>query len=464
MTKTLFFDTLIPSENLSGENILVYSVVALSRLNWTIEKITTEDIHARVISDLGNPENEVHIEFSANYGKIWISDENTLGKTWADKFINEFNSVRNGLSSNEYDQQFEYIRKLTGEPTEEQQVSLLTLLKPSKNYIVTPVLLYINVAIFILMVISGVDFLIPSSPDLVAWGANYKPMTLAGEWWRLITSCFLHIGIIHLLFNMYALLQIGYILESLLGRSRFLITYFITGIAGSITSAWWHDNAVSAGASGALFGMFGFYIALLTTNLIKNKSGALKSMLFMIGYNLIIGIQAGFDNAAHIGGLLAGAVIAYVFYFQLRYPSKFGTARFTGLVAIISIGLLSTAYFSIPNSIGEYQQKMKEYATLEEEALSVFNHASSDEQHIQDVRIKGINNWLKANVILEDIDEIDLSPELKERHERIKRYNQLRLQYYELYEKAYSKNDSSYNEELAVIDNEIRTIIESLNK
>ncbi len=170
------------------------------------------------------------------------------------------------------------------------------------------------------MVMSGVDIMFPDSASLIKWGANFTFLTLKGEWWRLISSCFLHIGIAHLFFNMYALMYIGLLLEPHLGKTRFITAYLITGIAASMTSLWWHDRALSAGASGAIFGMYGVFLAMLTTNIIKNSSrkALLTSIAFFVGYNLIGGMEYGIDNAAHIGGLISGIIIGYAYVTGLK--------------------------------------------------------------------------------------------------------------------------------------------------
>src|SRR5580700_8349567 len=93
----------------------------------------------------------------------------------------------------------------------------LALFVPRAGYIVTPILVDINLAVFVLMVVSGVDFLQPDTESLIKWGANIRALTLDGQWWRIITSFFVHIGIIHVVFNMYALLYIGVPLERQLG-------------------------------------------------------------------------------------------------------------------------------------------------------------------------------------------------------------------------------------------------------
>lgn len=181
--------------------------------------------------------------------------------------------------------------------------------------IVTPILLCVNIGIFLLMVMSGINIVHPSLNGLILWGANYKPLTLDGQWWRLVTNCFVHIGVIHLSFNMYALWCVGSVVEGYLGRPRFLSAYLLSGVCGSIVSLWWHDNVVSAGASGAIFGIYGVFIFMLLANMIKKEisKDLLGSSLAFVGYNLLYGMKAGIDNAAHIGGLIGGFIFGFVF-------------------------------------------------------------------------------------------------------------------------------------------------------
>jgi rhomboid protease GluP len=178
----------------------------------------------------------------------------------------------------------------------------------------------INIAVFTAMVVSGVSFMSPTGADLVRWGANYTALTRAGEPWRLLTACFLHFGIIHIAVNMMSLRYLGMQIEPLLGSWRFVVAYLATGLTGSLASLWWHDVAVSAGASGAIFGIEGVLLGLVMTNLFtdQTRGALLKSTLSVVGVNLLIGFGIGADNAAHIGGLLGGLVAAMAFYPGIR--------------------------------------------------------------------------------------------------------------------------------------------------
>jgi rhomboid protease GluP len=178
---------------------------------------------------------------------------------------------------------------------------------------VTPVLLALNVAIFGLMLAWGVHPMQPTIDDLIRWGANYGPKTTQGEWWRMFTCMFLHIGLLHLLFNMVALWNVGGFMEQLLGSTGFLVLYIVAGLLGSVASVAWNPFVVSAGASGAIFGVYGGLLAFLVRHRDMQQHAFLAALrtntLAFLGYNLVFGvIQQGIDMAAHLGGLAGGFV------------------------------------------------------------------------------------------------------------------------------------------------------------
>lgn len=182
---------------------------------------------------------------------------------------------------------------------------------PKDGQFITLILIYINISIFLLMLLMGYGFLSFNGYDLLQWGANFGPLTKNGQWWRLLTCTFLHGGIMHLFTNMYGLLFVGIFLEPLLGRKYFLIIYLINGILASLVSLFWHDATVSIGASGAIFGMYGLFISLMVFKIFTPEfsKAFLLSTLVFVGINLLMGLTDGIDNAAHIGGLLSGFLI-----------------------------------------------------------------------------------------------------------------------------------------------------------
>lgn len=176
-----------------------------------------------------------------------------------------------------------------------------------KKPIVTYGLILLNVFFFLCMYLLG-----NGSKDaltLLTFGANYGDLVRAGEYYRLITSAFLHIGVFHLLVNMYSLYVIGPQLESFLGKTRYLIVYLFSAFAGNLLSICFGTN-ISAGASGAIFGLlgsllyFGYHYRIYLGSVMKSQ------IIPIIILNLLFGLMlSGIDNAAHIGGLVGGALI-----------------------------------------------------------------------------------------------------------------------------------------------------------
>src|SRR6266516_99292 len=176
----------------------------------------------------------------------------------------------------------------------------------------TLTLVGLSVLVFGAMVVSGISAFNPDAQQVLRWGADFGPLTLHGEWWRIGTSMFLHFGLLHLAFNMWALLNLGLLAEALLGPRAFLALYLLSGVGGSLASVLAHPLAVGGGASGAIFGVAGGLIASL---LLKRRgSGSLHairrqlpSLAMFVLYNLIFGFgTSGIDNVAHVGGLALG--------------------------------------------------------------------------------------------------------------------------------------------------------------
>jgi rhomboid protease GluP len=174
-------------------------------------------------------------------------------------------------------------------------------------------------ATLLLLVVIGVVFLLETlrggstNPEvLIAMGANHPELIARGEWWRLVASMFLHIGILHLLLNGWALYQLGSLVELWLGSTRLLLTYFVTGIAGSLASVMFTQQ-LSAGASGAIFGLLGALISFLLRRrdmLTPGAKSLLGQLVLWAGINVVFGFSTpGIDNSAHLGGCAAGLVL-----------------------------------------------------------------------------------------------------------------------------------------------------------
>ena len=202
-----------------------------------------------------------------------------------------------------------------GEDSPIQRVEPAPWARPqSSSMMVTQAILGINVAVFAAMALAGVSPMEPTGQQLVDWGANFGPYTIGGQWWRLLTCVFVHIGIPHIALNMWCLWGLGRLAESVYDRWTFGAVYLITGLSASVASLVWRPVGVSAGASGAIFGIAGALIAafyLGEFSLPKTVvSGLLTSVLKFAGYNLVLGAFLGHtDNAAHVGGLVSGLIL-----------------------------------------------------------------------------------------------------------------------------------------------------------
>ena len=193
----------------------------------------------------------------------------------------------------------------------------------------------INCAVFLLMVLRGSSIWMPAPEQLMFWGAdNAGNVLLGGQWWRIVTAMFVHVGIVHLATNMWCLWNLGLLAEPLMDWYGLIAVYILTGAAGNLLSTmynWFfplHDGGVviypaGAGASGAVFGIAGALIVLLKSKRLPIPDYELKklrkSVIYFAGINLFIGISVGFgsgftgvriDNSAHVGGFLCGLLFA----------------------------------------------------------------------------------------------------------------------------------------------------------
>jgi membrane associated rhomboid family serine protease/Flp pilus assembly protein TadD len=209
---------------------------------------------------------------------------------------------------------------------------------------VTPTLIGANVLVFLISLALGASPIEPESRYLLELGANFGPWTLDGQWWRLLSSAFVHIGFLHLALNMWGLWLLGNIAERMFGNVTFLLLYVLSGIGGSLLSLLWHPEIISAGASGAIFGVAGGLVAFLYFgNILVPKAvirELLGSLIFIVGFNLFLGaLWAGIDNAGHIGGLSVGLVMGAA----LHRPLPFGKRARHRFLVVPAVLLLFVA-------------------------------------------------------------------------------------------------------------------------
>jgi len=241
--------------------------------------------------------------------------------------------------------------------------------------LVTYILLTINVIVYILMEVKG------GSTDprvLLQFGAKESFLITQGEYLRLLTPIFLHIGLIHLALNSMALYYIGQLTERIYGSVRFFLIYIIAGIIGNVASFLFAPNSIGAGASGAIFGLFGslLYFGYIYPPLFFRTMG--KDVLTVIAINLIFGLSVStVDNYAHIGGLIGGFFVAGFVRLPRLGKKKWGMSA---IATIFLMVIVTTTYWAVQNKEvqgsqalvikGEDSIKNGDY----QEALTIFSH------------------------------------------------------------------------------------------
>lgn len=209
---------------------------------------------------------------------------------------------------------------------------------------VTEVLVAVNFVIFIAMAVAMRRIDGFGLQELARWGANNGPLTVGGQWWRLLSAEFLHLNPLHLLINMWVFWNVGRLTERLFGRWTFLALYLATAVLASLSSIAWNPVLVSVGASGAIFGIFGAFLAFLLKRQTRVPRAVIRaywlSTLAFVLFSLISGaLQIGIDNAAHVGGLIAGFCLGWALARPLeagpRHPLKLRQTLSAGAVVLV---------------------------------------------------------------------------------------------------------------------------------
>jgi len=231
----------------------------------------------------------------------------------------------------------------------------------------THAILLVNLLMFAAMLTQGAGFWHTSTVVPLAWGANFGPATQDGEWWRLFTALFIHFGLLHLGMNMWALRDVGRLVERLAGPWRFAALYLGSGILGNLLSLVVQGNkAVSGGASGAIFGLYGALLVLLWSERRRVDPSEFRWLfglasvftVLMLGLGWVI---PGIDNAAHGGGLVAGALLAHALArpWTVRRPHGWLGPGLAACVFLLGAGWL-TAHIPPPRYLMSEEVKAQD--------------------------------------------------------------------------------------------------------
>lgn len=475
------FEQRILRNELSPEQILVLAANAVSGLNWQITVVNDFTVEAKTNFSWKSWDELVIVSVEADaivVKSVCSRDQKTdwgKNKKNVEAFVASFESIRGNLSQDKLssiDSDMFIRLKESAKPSAEESAELLPeevadektekayWFVPRKNYVVTPILAFLITAAFLVMILFGVSWSEPSGEELINWGANIRVLTLDGEWWRLITSTFLHIGLFHLIMNLYALIYIGFVLEPLVGGRRFLLVYILSGLVGSVASLWFNEHVVSAGASGAIFGMFGMFLVLLLTDIIPKviRWQLLLAVSIFILYNLVSGIKGNVDNEAHIGGLLAGMFCGLVLLKSVKHPQQRMRSYFSEVLLIVVGSVLALGLINkIPNDMPRYEANMRKVEKLEKEALKVLSITtiSDSTAMIEAFRENGILKWEEMDKILLQNNRLSIPGHLEAHNELLLSYSYARRKSYEFHLKNVLEKTDRYNDSLQFYDDKI---------
>lgn len=316
----------------------------------------------------------------------------------------------------------------------------------------TTTLVVLNIAVFLVTLFAGANLFKPSGAAYAEWGSNFGPYTTSGEWWRLLTSMFLHFGIVHLLFNAWALAAIGPLIERLLGSARFALLYLVAGVAASLASISWQPLVNSAGASGAIFGLYGTLLAVLLRGR-QFMPGAIimpmrKFTLIFVSYALLLGFFAkGIDNAAHVGGLIAGFMLGLLLARPARTTdsqpvddaSMFAMAAGASMLILV-IGLAAAQHRAGSlQGDGRYVQTQRWLARMEHKAMTredelwemAKNNELNDDEFADAMDASVLPIWREAERRLANI-ELEAGSRLASKLEYLRQLATMRRRAYEL--------------------------------
>lgn len=331
---------------------------------------------------------------------------------------------------------------------------------------VTPTLIVLNVAVFVAMLATGVNALTPTSASLIRWGADFGPRTTGGQPWRLLTNTFVHIGLPHIAMNMIALWQSGRTVERLLGNLGFAVTYLLAGLCGSIVSTLSHPFTVSAGASGAIFGIYGALIAYLLRHRgqIPHEivSALQKTAVVFVGLNVVLGLQQkGIDMAAHLGGL-AGGLVAGLFVARPVNEDRRIARKRAIVVGTIGLALVAAAARALPRKV-DLAEEVAAFQLVEKNAVSAYNEGVDrrdrlgDEDLARTIDERVLPPWRAFQRRLAPVDA--LAPEQQPLGRELAIYLEARARAWASTSAALRRHD---REAIAAANADLREVLDSL--
>lgn len=449
-------------ENRSPAEQLVILWLALEKTGWNISEISPDRLIAfthfslrswnEQVSITPGPEN-IRLNSVSTGAQIFDFGRNRQNIRRLQQAITAVNT--------EYDHEqlgaiYAERQHLVGSKTGTVQLTparqgFLSIFKPARGYFITPILILLNILIYMVLtnkwLFAGGTWWAADVAVLEQAGANFKPLTLFGQPWRLITAGFLHADVLHLFFNMYGIMIGGSYLEPLLGKWRFLAVYLLCLLAASMASLWWYDITPTLGASGVVFGLFGFIFALLLHRLIEPHER--RALLISIGIYLAFSLssiffQTNFDHGAHIGGLLMGLLMGQLLIKGLPSPA---TLRNTLPATALAAALLAILYFMLPRDVNVYIRKLQQ---LDENFILSYGVYNSRTEAEKEKWLKNYSMYyMDENLrIMDEIDRLSLGMDSRKRNVLLRRLVLTQKKVFDYNYRTLAEGKNSYDQQI----------------
>jgi rhomboid protease GluP len=440
----------IPLGDFPLDKYLIIARQAIENLGWNLSHISERGLIAYTPISLHSYSEEISIRIENNFA-IFKSECVGIQMLFTDygknavnmeKFFHEFEYVEFHLQDVWEESLAKFHDFVETQDTGYFEKAPLTaknkiknvfyLLLPQKNYTVTPILILINAGCFVastIFIALFFKYLMRHNQGAAGFesigyfvGANSREHVLNGHFWRLITYQFVHASFLHIFFNMYALAYIGLMIEHKLGSKKLLFIYLASGVCGGLLSIAYHDAGYMVGASGSIMGLFGAFLALLySKGFERNATKALLiSTVLVVAIMLLNGLKGSVDNAAHVGGLIAGFIACYIVYndkfWKWNLPAAIRYAMASFLVVVFACVIIQLTpriqtreYIALT---AKYEQNWKQY-------YSIFKLPADmpTGKKLRYVQTNGIDLWKKNDSLVNEMLALQLTKSQRNRAE-----------------------------------------------
>lgn len=449
-------------------------LIAYTGLSW---QSYSEEVSIRILNNFAIVKSEcvgIQLNFT-DYGK---NDVNL------DKFFHEFEYVEFHLKDVWQERLttfHEYIATqddgyFDREPlTAKNKIkNVLYLFYPQKNYFVTPIIINLNIVYWLISLVYIVFGLrhMPAGDNPIEYaknllfklGANDRELVLNGQYWRLISHQFMHGSLSHLFFNMYALIYIGLMIENKLGSKQFFVTYMCSGICGGLVSILFHVQGSMIGASGAIMGLFGAFVALLISKTFEKsaKKALLISTLIVVAIMLLNGLRGEkVDNAAHIGGLVSGFIICYLlFNNKLFNQSLTLNLRYATVCSLVLCFMSSILYFTPNYQIKTFYKLQTEFNLNSNKFNQVYEISPTvpKQDKLQVIKTSGIDVWKQNRRVVQKMKLLTLDKVSAIQVKFNQKITEKAYKMSELLFKEYNEGSMAYRDEIEQITTDINTL------